>query len=84
MDLERPLPALWKEFDALANVPLMIIRGANSDLLSEATVAAMQERRTSTEILVVPDQGHAPLLVEPDVIRRIATFVESCEEQAHR
>jgi len=84
MDLERPLPALWKEFDALANVPLMIIRGANSDLLSEATVAAMQERRTSTEILVVPDQGHAPLLVEPDMIRRITTFVESCEEQAHR
>ncbi len=84
MDLERPLPALWKEFDALANVPLMIIRGANSDLLSEATVAAMQERRTSTEILIVPDQGHAPLLVEPDVIRRITTFVESCEEQAHR
>jgi pimeloyl-ACP methyl ester carboxylesterase len=84
MDLERPLPALWKEFDALANVPLMIIRGANSDLLSEATVAAMQERRTSTEILVVPDQGHAPLLMEPDVIRRITTFVESCEEQAHR
>jgi pimeloyl-ACP methyl ester carboxylesterase len=79
IDLERPLPALWKEFDALANVPLMIIRGANSDLLSEATVAAMQERRKSTETLVVPDQGHAPLLAEADVLRRIAAFVETCE-----
>lgn len=78
-DPQTPIPALWKEFDALAHVPLMVIRGAKSDLLSEATVAAMAARRTAMETIVVPDQGHAPLLAEPEVIARIGAFIRSCE-----
>jgi pimeloyl-ACP methyl ester carboxylesterase len=79
VDLDKPLPTMWQEFDALAQVPVMIIRGSNSDILSAATVTAMQAHHPALQVVEVPDQGHAPLLAEADVIGRIAAFVAACD-----
>jgi pimeloyl-ACP methyl ester carboxylesterase len=84
IDSARPLPPLWQQFDALAQVPVMVIRGANSDVLSAATVAAMCARRPDIESVEVPDQGHAPLLVEDEIIRRIGAFMANCERASRQ
>src|SRR5258708_7295411 len=79
---ERPLPALWNEFDALARVPVMLVRGTNSDILSRGTVAAMGDHRNSLELVEVTDEGHAPRLSEPPTISRIAEFLATCDSAA--
>ena len=84
IDIERSLPPLWNEFDVLSRVPVMVIRGANSDILSAETVAAMAARHPRLEVIEVPDQGHVPLLDGDDLIRRIAAFVAKCDRSADR
>jgi pimeloyl-ACP methyl ester carboxylesterase len=72
---DMPAPTLWPQFDALANVPVMVIRGLLSDLLSAQTVEAMRERHRSLRVVEVADQGHAPLLADAQTITRISEFI---------
>jgi pimeloyl-ACP methyl ester carboxylesterase len=78
VDIEKPLPPLWNEFDALAGVPMLVIRGATSDILSAATVAAMAARHPGLQSIEVPDQGHVPEL-EGEVAAKVVQFVASCD-----
>jgi pimeloyl-ACP methyl ester carboxylesterase len=82
LDLEAPLPVLWVYFDALKTVPMLAIRGANSDLLAEKTLEEMAQRHPDCEIYTAPGQGHAPLLGTKDMIRRIAKLVARSERRA--
>jgi pimeloyl-ACP methyl ester carboxylesterase len=65
---EQPAADLWPLFDALAGVPLAVVRGANSDLLTAETVAKMRERRPEMIVADVPDRGHVPFLDEPEAL----------------
>jgi len=79
VDLEQRLPPLWNEFGALAHVPMLVIRGANSDILSAETLAAMAARHPGMESIEVADEGHVPLLEGHDIINRIAGFIAACD-----
>ena len=74
IDLSRPVPDLWPQFIALGQVPALVIRGANSDVLSAETLEAMIERHPNLRTITVPDQGHAPLLKDHDTVEAIASF----------
>jgi pimeloyl-ACP methyl ester carboxylesterase len=84
IDLERPIPPLWNEFDTLAAMPMLVIRGGNSDILSSETVAAMRARREQMDVIEVADQGHTPLLEGEDLLRGVIRFVEDCEIASRR
>lgn len=60
----QPAPDLWPMFDALDGLPLALVRGVNSDLLTPETAAEMQRRRPDMIFADVPDRGHVPFLDE--------------------
>jgi pimeloyl-ACP methyl ester carboxylesterase len=70
-------PNLWLAFEALRDVPMLLVRGELSDLLSPATVTQMQARNPALQVITVPRVGHAPTLDEPEVVAAIdALFTE--------
>jgi pimeloyl-ACP methyl ester carboxylesterase len=83
INLDIPLPTLWPQFAGLAKVPLLVVRGELSDLLSVETVKHMMARHARMELLTVPRQGHAPDLGTPGIPERIASFIEKAEVGHH-
>jgi pimeloyl-ACP methyl ester carboxylesterase len=81
IDLETPLPAFWHLFEGLKGVPVLALRGANSDLLSAATFEAMSAAHPHLQGVTVADQGHAPMLAG-DLIERIRDFAARVDEAA--
>lgn len=65
----------WKMFDGLATLPLLVIQGATSDILTDDIVSAMKARKPDLQHLKVANRGHPVLLDEPECIRTIDTFV---------
>lgn len=72
---DGPVPELWPQFAALSRVPVLVLRGENSDLLSEATVQHMRVRHPECASFTVRSEGHAPLLKDADTITRVAYFL---------
>ncbi|MEM1050799.1 MAG: alpha/beta hydrolase [Pseudomonadota bacterium] len=64
-------PDLWSAFDALAGVPMVLVRGELSDLLSSETVTKMEQRNPAMTSVTVPCVGHAPMLNEPEALNAI-------------
>jgi pimeloyl-ACP methyl ester carboxylesterase len=59
----------------ISGVPLLVIRGALSDLLSAATLQRMKREKPDLEHVTVANRGHTPLLNEPECLAAIDAFV---------
>jgi pimeloyl-ACP methyl ester carboxylesterase len=81
--MDGPTPELWEQFAALAHVPLLTLRGENSDILSQKTFAEMRARHAGMEAVTVRGQGHAPLLKDAPSIAAIAQFLARCDGDAY-
>ena len=67
----------WPLFIALAQKPLLVIRGENSDLLSASATEKMAGAAPDAKFAVVPGVGHAPGLDEPQAVAAIDIFLDS-------
>lgn len=72
---DGPVVDLWPLFDAAQGLPLALVRGANSDLLSRDTAAEMQRRRPDMILAEVPDRAHIPFLDEPEALAAIEAWL---------
>lgn len=73
---EGPEADLWPLFDACAGLPLGLVRGENSDLLSRATAQEMRHRRPDMIFAEVRDRAHVPFLDEPESLAAIRAWLE--------
>ncbi|MFN7269701.1 MAG: alpha/beta fold hydrolase [Cereibacter sp.] len=74
--LSGPAADAWPLFDACDGLPLGLIRGENSDLLSQETAAEMRRRRPDMLFAEVPDRAHIPFLDEPESLQVIHAVLE--------
>ena len=81
---EGAIPSLWPQFDALARVPMLTIRGELSDILSAATVSEMRLHHPGLESVTVRGQGHAPLLRDRPTMIAVADFLLRSDQAAGR
>jgi len=67
-------PDLWPLWDAI-RCPTLLLRGAQSDLLSPATAQAMAERGPKARLVEFPGVGHAPTLLSSDQVAPVVAFL---------
>lgn len=72
--LAAPPADVWSLFDALAGKPLALIRGANSDLLSQEVATRMRQHRPDMIFASVPGRAHIPFLDEPESLTALEAF----------
>jgi len=68
--------ALWGLYDAIT-APTLLLRGAESDLLTRETARAMAERGPRARCIEFPGVGHAPTLVAADQIAAVRDFLSA-------
>lgn len=67
---------LWQRYDSL-RCPTLVLRGAESDLLTHETALAMTQRGPKARLVELAGVGHAPTLVAADQVALVQEFLAS-------
>ncbi len=74
---KKPPPDdLWPLYRSLRRVPVLVLRGERSDILSAETVARMVAEHPQATAVTIPRAGHVPTLAEPEATAAIDAFLE--------
>lgn len=68
-------PDLWPLFENMASIPMLVVRGSFSDILTPACVSRMHDLSPGLVSVEIPDRGHAPMLDEPTAVSAIERFL---------
>jgi pimeloyl-ACP methyl ester carboxylesterase len=77
--LNGKAPDLWPLFGALAHLPVLLVHGEASTMLTIETVSAMRTRRPDMTVVTVPNVGHAPILTEDAVRDALRDFISTTD-----
>jgi pimeloyl-ACP methyl ester carboxylesterase len=66
---------LWPVFERSASIPMLVVRGAHSDILAPECVEGMRARHGDLRVAEIPHRGHAPTLTESASLAAIDTFL---------
>ena len=73
----QPIPALWPLFRSLGRIPVLAVRGGVSPLLTADCFDRMAETKPDLIRVTVPDTGHAPTLLEPELRDVLYPFIDA-------
>lgn len=74
-------PDLWPVFDAIGDIPLALVRGARSNILSAETANEMLRRRPDMIQTVLANRGHVPFLDEPPALAVLEQWLAALSSQ---
>ena len=70
---------MWRLFAKMKRVPLLILRGAHSDILEAGTAQQMLARHKQAKLVEIAGVGHAPMLDEADAVAALTAFLAALE-----
>lgn len=81
LESSGPIPEMWPQFRAMLEIPTLVLRGENSDLLSAKTVDEMRRTKPDMTAVKVKDRGHVPFLDEPESLAAILKLISRIDDQ---
>ena len=72
------VPPMWELMAPLETLPVTVLRGEHSDLLSPQTLARMAANVPGLDAVTVANRGHAPFLDEPESRAGVARLLARC------